>query len=245
MTSTTSEGGHREAGSPAAGRAEDVLEHGPGGNHAAAQAHERERRRVLDLTEEGAMKGIAYPGLLVFGLVVAGCGSQQAVSLGEPPQQPATTAQTTTAVAATPAPTISFEVWFARGDRLVSETRSHAATQRVATAAIAALLAGPNAAERAAGDTTAIPTGTRLLGVSVKDGVANVDLTSEYQSGGGSLAMQMRLGQVVYTLTQFPTVKRVRFALDGAPVNVFSSEGIVLDHPVGRADYENLAAAPA
>src|SRR5205085_656341 len=90
-----------------------------------------------------------------------------------------------------------------------------------------------------------IPSGTRLLGVSVKDGVANVDLTSEYQSGGGSLSMQMRLGQVVYTLTQFPTVGRVRFALDGAPVNVFSSEGIVLDHPVGRADYQNLAAAPA
>ncbi len=57
--------------------------------------------------------------------------------------------------------------------------------------------------------------------------------------------MQMRLGQLVYTLTQFPTVKRVRFSLDGAPVNVFSSEGIVLDHPVGRADYANLAAAPA
>jgi N-acetylneuraminic acid mutarotase len=53
--------------------------------------------------------------------------------------------------------------------------------------------------------------------------------------------MQVRLAQVVYTLTQFPTVRRVRFALDGTPVNVFSSEGIVLDHPVGRGDYANLA----
>jgi len=181
----------------------------------------------------------------VLGFVVAGCGSSHAVSLGEPPRQPTTTAQTTTTAAATPAPTISFEVWFARGDHLVSEPRSHAATRRVATAALAALLAGPTAAERTNGDTTAIPSGTRLLGVSVKDGVANVDLTSEYQSGGGSLSMQMRLGQVVYTLTQFPTVTRVRFALDGTPVNVFSSEGIVLDHPVGRADYQNLAAAAA
>lgn len=53
--------------------------------------------------------------------------------------------------------------------------------------------------------------------------------------------MQMRLGQVVYTMTQFPTVKAVRFKLDGAPVNVFSGEGIVLDHPVGRSDYKDLA----
>ena len=191
------------------------------------------------------MKRSALVMLGALGFVVAGCGSSHAVSLGEPTRQPTTTAQTTTPAAAKPAPTISFEVWFARGDHLVSEPRSHAATRRVATAALAALLAGPTAPERTNGDTTAIPSGTRLLGVSVKDGVANVDLTSEYQSGGGSLSMQMRLGQVVYTLTQFPTVGRVRFALDGAPVNVFSSEGIVLDHPVGRADYQNLAAAPA
>jgi len=88
---------------------------------------------------------------------------------------------------------------------------------------------------------TAVPTDTRLLGISIKNGIATVDFTSEYQSGGGSLSMQMRLGQVVYTLTQFPTVKAVRFQLDGAPVNVFSGEGIILDHPVGRSDYADLA----
>jgi hypothetical protein len=55
--------------------------------------------------------------------------------------------------------------------------------------------------------------------------------------------MQTRLGQVVYTLTQFPTVQKVRFRLGGTPVNVFSSEGIVLDHPVGRSDYVNLLPA--
>jgi hypothetical protein len=55
--------------------------------------------------------------------------------------------------------------------------------------------------------------------------------------------MQTRLAQVVYTLTQFPTVQKVRFRLDGSPVNVFSSEGIVLDHPVGRSDYADLLPA--
>jgi hypothetical protein len=35
----------------------------------------------------------------------------------------------------------------------------------------------------------------------------------------------------------------VRFRLDGTPVDVFSSEGIVLDHPVGRADYADLLPA--
>ncbi len=117
------------------------------------------------------------------------------------------------------------------------------AVMRGDTAAVRALLAGPTLDERAAGIATAIPADTRLLGISIARGVATVDLTSEYQSGGGSLSMEVRLGQVVYTLTQFPTVRGVLFELDGAPVNVFSSEGIVLDHPVGRADYRDLRPA--
>ena len=168
--------------------------------------------------------------------LLVGCGSQKAVSLGAPPREPAETA---TAGAAPTSP-VRLQVWFARGDQLASQQRTHAATPRVATAALQALLAGPSAGERAAGVTSAIPEGTRLLGISIKDGVATVDLTSEFQSGGGSLSMQMRLAQVVYTVTQFPTVRAVRFSLDGAPVDVFSSEGIVLDHPVGRSDYEGL-----
>jgi hypothetical protein len=52
--------------------------------------------------------------------------------------------------------------------------------------------------------------------------------------------MFMRLAQVVCTLDQFPTVKGVLFKLDGEPVDVFSGEGIVLDHPVGCGDYEDF-----
>jgi Sporulation and spore germination len=184
------------------------------------------------------------------GFVAAGCGSAHAVSLG-PASQPtpttvpsagtATASTTSTTGTGTIATPISFDVWFARGETLVSARRTHSATPRVATAAVEALLAGPTQAERASGVSSAIPAATRLLGVTIDNDVATVDLTSEYQSGGGSLSMQVRLGQVVYTLTQFPTVKTVRFELDGRPVNVFSSEGIVLDHPVGRSDYAGLA----
>jgi len=189
-------------------------------------------------------RAVAFTLLAVAGFLLAGCGSDHAVSLGSPQEPTSASQETPTTTGQVTAP-LSFDVWFARGEQLVSERRTHARTPRVATAAVSALLAGPTSAERAAGVKTAIPAGTRLLGVSINDGVATVDLTSQYQSGGGSLSMQVRLGQVVYTLTQFPTVKSVRFALDGAPVNVFSSEGIVLGHPVGRADYRDLALGTA
>lgn len=84
---------------------------------------------------------------------------------------------------------------------------------------------------------TAIPEGTLFLGLDIKDGLATVDLSKEFESGGGSFSMGARLAQVVYTLTQFPTVERVRFRLDGKPVTVFSGEGLVLDQPVTRDDY--------
>jgi hypothetical protein len=169
------------------------------------------------------------------GFATAGCGSEKAVSLGKP--RPATTGPEQTGSVPT---LLSLEVWFADRNGLVVAHRTHQPTPLVATAAVDALLAGPSAAERSTGLVSAVPAGTRLLGITIRNGVATVDLTSEYQSGGGSLSMQMRLGQVVYTLTQFPTVQKVRFRLDGTPVNVFSSEGIVLDHPVGRGDYANL-----
>ena len=179
------------------------------------------------------------------GIILAGCGSDDAVSLGPPPRTgPSEINATPTGTSTVPTST-SFEVWFASGERLVAERRTHTPTLGVAAAALEALLAGPTRAERASGVSTAVPAGTRLLSVSINGGIATVDLTSEYQSGGGSFSMQVRLGQVVYTLTQFPTVKKVRFQLDGAPVNVFSGEGIVLDHPVGRSDYEDLLPAIA
>ncbi len=37
--------------------------------------------------------------------------------------------------------------------------------------------------------------------------------------------MFMRLAQLVYTATQFDTVKSVRLHLDGEPVDVFSARG--------------------
>ena len=122
------------------------------------------------------------------------------------------------------------------GTGLVPVLRAVPQTAAVATAAMNALLAGPTADESGPRTiTSAVPTGSRLLGLSIKNGVATVDLSTEFDSGGGSASMRYRLAQVVYTLTQFPTVTSVLFQIEGRIVTVFGSEGIVLDGPVGRA----------
>jgi spore germination protein GerM len=190
-------------------------------------------------------KLLAFAALAVAGgalaVAVSACGSEKAVSLGTPSR--GTTSATTGEQTGTVPAKLSLQVWFTRDDGLVSVQRTHDPTPLVATSAITSLLEGPTASERVLGYASAVPPGTKLHGIAIHNGVATVDLTSEFQDGAGSRSMQMRLGQVVYTLTQFPTVQKVRFRLDGAPVNVFSSEGIVLDHPVGRSDYSDLLPA--
>jgi len=90
-------------------------------------------------------------------------------------------------------------------------------TQVVGAASVAALLAGPIEPELAASPAmyTSIPEGTRLLGLQISNGVATVNLSSEFEAGGDSISVSGRIAQVVYTLTQFPTVNGVRFEFDG------------------------------
>ena len=92
--------------------------------------------------------------------------------------------------------------------------------------ALEALLIGPTGENAAAGMGTQIPPDTELLDLDVADGVATVDLSEEFASGGGSLAMQLRVAQVVYTLEQFPTVDQVDFLIDGEAVDGIGGEGL-------------------
>lgn len=131
-------------------------------------------------------------------------------------------------------------LYYMRQDHLGVAHRRVAPTITPARVALTDLLAGPSQAERDAGLSTAIPAGTRLLGVSISNGTATVDLSGEFASGGGSLSTQARLAQVAFTVTQFPTVSRIAFELAGTPVTVFGSEGLVLDQPTTRSSFEDL-----
>jgi hypothetical protein len=149
-----------------------------------------------------------------------------------------------------PAGTTTVRVYYFLGSfvdnaGLVPVLREIPKTLGVGAAAMQALLEGPNDDELGARPAmyTVIPDGTRYLGLRIDAGVATVNLSREFASGGGSASVLGRLAQVVYTLTQFPTVSGVRFELDGEPVTVFSGEGVILDDPVDRTDYEDLLPA--
>jgi hypothetical protein len=89
------------------------------------------------------------------------------------------------------------------------------------------------------GHPTEIPPGTELNVVLVVDRTATVDLSREFESGGGSASMQARVAQIVYTLTQWEFVSRVTIELDGEPVDAIGGEGVPAQN-LTRADLTNV-----
>ncbi|MFI7605954.1 Gmad2 immunoglobulin-like domain-containing protein [Micromonospora sp. NPDC049366] len=130
-------------------------------------------------------------------------------------------APTTSPPTGAPTVTVTLELWFVRDGRLAPTRRTRPGTPATSRLALTELAAGPTAVESTAGLTTLIPGDTEPVGVA--GGVATVRLAA-----APAATRRLREAQVVWTLTQFPTVRQVRFDSPGA------------DGPVDRADYADL-----
>ena len=156
-----------------------------------------------------------------------------------PPTSSAVITSTSTSTSSTsttePAPLVDVKVYLLRQGRLVIAHRQ-VVGPAVLKAALTALLEGPAAAERGSGVDSAVPAGTRLLDVALADGgQATVDVSAEYATGGGTLSMEARVAQIVFTATQFPNVTQVLFRMDGSPIEFLGGEGLILTDPQTRA----------
>ncbi|MDO8363347.1 MAG: GerMN domain-containing protein [Actinomycetota bacterium] len=199
----------------------------------------------------------AFAALTALAVMAAGC-SDSSTSGGSttsvtdtaatiPVTGPATTEViTSTSGATTSEPTSTTQplaaepvlVYFLAGELLhVGGRLVPAATP---AAAVEALLAGPTADERADGLVSLVPAGTRLLGLVVDGNEAVVDLSAEFNSGGGSLSVTGRVAQVVYTVTHFAGIDTVRFSIDGSIVTELTGEGLDVT-AVHRLDLVDMA----
>ena len=129
--------------------------------------------------------------LVALALILAGCGDDS-------------TEATSTDTATLPASSDA-RVYVLRDGKVWPVSRELPATDPEAAAA-AELLDGPSAEEVSELDaTTAIPADTRIEDVQIADGVASVTVSADLSTEA--------LAQVVYTLTQFPTIDSVE--IDG------------------------------
>jgi spore germination protein GerM len=138
---------------------------------------------------------------------------------------------------------MSVELWYWMptesivGSDLVAVRRHIPATSTVAAATLRAWIKGPSCVERAAGIIDGIPRGTRLLGVSISDGTATVDLSKDFERTQlGTLYEGQLLEQLAWTVTQFSTVDRVLLKIDGRFKEHYMGHGFIVNaaHPLTR-----------
>lgn len=106
--------------------------------------------------------------------------------------------------------------------------------------AIGDLLAGPTRHEVAAGVSSALPGGTRILNSAVTSGgTAELNFGSALTSLTGHEEL-LAFAQIVATATSAPGVNWVQISVEGQPVNAPLPGGTLAQRPVTRADYASV-----
>jgi germination protein M len=138
------------------------------------------------------MRFLAALSLLCF-VPLAGCGGDEEAAT--------TVRETVTETATVPDESATaLTVYFLLDGKVAPVSREVVAGPRVGAAALEELFEGPTSAETAL--ETAIPAGVNAVGLTIEgSGVASVGLSKPVNKAARA--------QIVYTLTQFPTVRRV------------------------------------
>ncbi len=102
------------------------------------------------------------------------------------------------------------------------------------------LAAGPSPSEIEQNLSSPLPQDTVVLGVTVADAIATIDVSRAFESGGGSLSMRGRVAQLVFTATRFADIDAVNLTVEGVPLTVLGGEGVLLESPQTRDDYRDL-----
>ncbi|MBP2655762.1 MAG: Sporulation and spore germination [Firmicutes bacterium] len=82
-----------------------------------------------------------------------------------------------------------------------------------------------------------LPVGTKLKGLSVKDGIAYVDFNDKLtkNSGGGSADEILIVAAIVDTLTEFPDIEKVQIMVEGKKVDTLTGH-LDVSEPLSRSE---------
>ncbi len=120
------------------------------------------------------------------------------------------------------------ELSFIQVSRKVSKEDS------IVSATLKELLLGPTKSEELRGVMTEIPIGTRLIKVEESEDEVLIDLSSQYLTGGGSAAMQLRYLQIYKTLKKICPLKDIYFNIEGKSLKTIGGEGLEVTQPITK-----------
>jgi germination protein M len=173
------------------------------------------------------MSGRIRPGIArIVGLTAVALMAASCARGAEEPSTPTTPATPTE----TPSPTVAPEMTTVTVYYLIDsvgrmwlapERHEVAETARIGRVALEELIEGrPQDPDHV----TPIPTGASVLDLTIEDGLATVDWSAEVlEANVGAAGESLGIQSIVWTLTEFPTVNRVRFTVEGKAKGVASN----------------------
>ncbi|MCA1950831.1 MAG: GerMN domain-containing protein, partial [Treponema sp.] len=104
--------------------------------------------------------------------------------------------------------------------------------------AIQNLLSGPTDLEKKRGLISLIPPGSKILSATVKDGIAYLNFNDAFQFNSyGVEGYTAQLKQLVWTATEFTTVRAVQILIENKNPVYLGGEGIRIDKPLTRESF--------
>jgi len=102
------------------------------------------------------------------------------------------------------------------------------------TTAVEELLKGPSLREKKQGYYTEIPQSARLLEIKKSPDKIILNLSEDFESGGGSTSMDMRLKQLMNTSLDASEGMPVYLNINGENINSIGGEGVIVPQPFSR-----------
>ena len=99
--------------------------------------------------------------------------------------------------------------------------------------AIDSLIMGPKPEEKAYGVYSEIPSGTRVISITERPEGVIINLSSEFEAGGGTDSTYKRIYQLIKTAKR-NTEKPVYLYIEGRKADVIGGEGIMLNQPLNE-----------
>ena len=100
--------------------------------------------------------------------------------------------------------------------------------------ALVELMKGSKREERLQGGYSEIPKGTKLLSFKDDSNKIAINLSSEFEGGGGAQSIQARLLQLIKTVNQYAGNKPVYLYIDGKKAEYIGGEGIYVEQPLNE-----------
>lgn len=123
---------------------------------------------------------------------------------------------------------------------LKSVTRSVDFSNSPLTHTINTLISGPGSDEINKGSLSLIPEGSRLLSARVDGGTAYLNFNEAFRFNPlGREGYLAQLKQVVYTSTEFSSIKNVQFLIEGVIREYLGGEGFYIGEPLSRESFQN------